>query len=187
MAAIALFPSTEQTLCTVVVCDSKWVAVSLHSTFLNIQRSGYGAVWPLHSWCHGKLLPSQRDALCTPRNHAPVYSVSACSVYSTQPCTTLQCQHTLCVLHATMHQFTVSVHALCTPHNHAPLYSVSTRSVYSTQPCTSLQCQSMLCVLHITMHQFSVSTRSAYSTQPCTSLQCQFIQSHTHGDKRVKK
>ena len=126
------------------------------------------------------------------------------SVYSTQPCTSLQCQHTLCVLHTTMHHFTVSAHALCTPHNHASLYSVSARSVYSTQPCTSLQCQHMLCVLHTSMHHstvsahalctphnhaplYSVSTRSVYSTQPCTSLQCQFIQSHTHGDKGVKK
>ena len=42
---------------------------------LNIHGSGYSAAWLLHTWCRLKMLPSRNQVLCTPRNHAPVYSV----------------------------------------------------------------------------------------------------------------
>ena len=39
----------------------------------------YSAVWPLHGWCHVKLLPSRR-VLCTPYNyyHATSHTLDAC-------------------------------------------------------------------------------------------------------------
>ena len=35
----------------------------------------YSAVWSLHGWCQGKVLPS-RHVLCTPHNHAPRHVIS---------------------------------------------------------------------------------------------------------------
>ena len=61
MAAIALFSASEQTHCALIVCDSKWVTVSLHSVFwlaaevVTVLVSCYIACW-----CHVTLLPSQQ-------------------------------------------------------------------------------------------------------------------------------
>ena len=77
VASIAPFSTSQQIHCSLVVCDSEWVTIAVHSTFLNIHRSGklYSPVWLLHDWCHVKLLPSGRT-FCDPTNHAPVYSVT---------------------------------------------------------------------------------------------------------------
>ena len=58
-------------ICSLVECDSKRVTVALR--VLNIQLSGYSAVWLLHSWCRVKLLRSRRKFY---EHHAPLYSVT---------------------------------------------------------------------------------------------------------------
>ena len=77
MTSEAPFCASQQIHCSLVVCDSEWVTIAVHSTFLNIHRSGilYSPVWLLHDWCHVKLLPSRRT-FCDPTNHAPVYNVT---------------------------------------------------------------------------------------------------------------
>ena len=74
---IALFSASEQTHCTLVVCDSEWVTVALshHSAILNIhQWCAYSAVWLLHGWCH-------MWNCCLFGAH---------SMYTIQPCTSFQ-------------------------------------------------------------------------------------------------
>ena len=41
-----------------VICDTEWVTVALHSAFFSIHWSGYSAVWLLLGRCHVKLLLS---------------------------------------------------------------------------------------------------------------------------------
>ena len=57
----ALFSAFEQTLCTFVRCDSKWVTVAFLACFEyppKCQWCTYIAVQLLHGWCHMKLLLS---------------------------------------------------------------------------------------------------------------------------------
>ena len=74
MATAALFSASEHTHCTLVVCYSEWMTVALHSVFwastevVTALYSCYmtGAMW---NCCR----------------------LGACSVYTIQPCTSLQC------------------------------------------------------------------------------------------------
>ena len=72
MAGVPRETASEQTHCTQVVCDwmcdyIAWQSAFWMSTEVITALFGCG-------WCHVKLLPSRR-VLCTPYNHAPVYSV----------------------------------------------------------------------------------------------------------------
>ena len=75
MATIALFCASEQTHCTVVVLDSEWVIVALHSIFsistkvVAVLFSCYmaGSTW--NCW-------HLDTSSVAPYNHAPVYSVT---------------------------------------------------------------------------------------------------------------
>ena len=75
---IALF--LVQTHCAPVTCHSESVAVfsfeCVRAFFLYPPKwCTDSAIWLLHGWCHMKLLPSQR-ILCTPYNHAQIYSAT---------------------------------------------------------------------------------------------------------------
>ena len=75
---IALF--LAQTHCAHVTLNELLYFLSLLCVcvciFLNIHQNGVLiAIWLLHGWCHMKLLPPQR-ILCTPYNHAQIYSAT---------------------------------------------------------------------------------------------------------------
>ena len=69
---IALFSALEQTHCTLVACDSRWMTVAFYSTFeLSTQVVYLQCYLVFHGWCHVKLLLPQQ-VLCSP------YSVISC-------------------------------------------------------------------------------------------------------------
>ena len=75
MVTIALFSVLEQTHCTEFLCDPDWVTVALYS-FLE-----YPFKWLQCCLVVTWLVPCETAAisahvLCTPYNHAPVYSVT---------------------------------------------------------------------------------------------------------------
>ena len=76
---IALFSTLEQTHCAHVTCDSEWVTVSFYSAYYLCPRKWCtdSALWLLHGWCHVKCC-----------------RFGANSVYTIQPCTSLQCHFT---------------------------------------------------------------------------------------------
>ena len=51
---------SEQTHFALVVCDSEWVTVALHSVFWIFNTVVTAPFQLLHGWCHTKLLPSRR-------------------------------------------------------------------------------------------------------------------------------
>ena len=72
---LALFSASEQTHCTLVVCDSAWVTVALHSAFW-ISTEVFTALFGCwHGWYHVKLLPFQRT-FCVHRSTVHQFTVS---------------------------------------------------------------------------------------------------------------
>ena len=83
MAAVVLFSASQKTHCTLIICDSEWVTVAVHSTVLNITEVlTVLSEYPLKSlqsclvvtW----LVPRGTGAvsmqvLCTPYNHGWYY------------------------------------------------------------------------------------------------------------------
>ena len=76
---IVLFSALEQTHCALVACDSEWVSVAFYSAFWIFPKwCAYNTVWLLHIWCHCKAAAILAHILCTPYNHAQVYSITSC-------------------------------------------------------------------------------------------------------------
>ena len=80
MATMALFSVSKQTFCALLICNSASVTLALHSTFFNIPWKGALTLWQCclaATWLvAAKTAPVLAHIMCTPYNHAPVYSVT---------------------------------------------------------------------------------------------------------------
>ena len=91
-------------VCTLVICNSEWVTVALHSMFWNIHQSGYSAVviWLVSHETADVLT----QVLCTPYNHAPIFCLSS----------RVLAQFSVCPVEYVLSQFSVC------PVEHLPIF-----------------------------------------------------------------